>query len=231
MVPISTVNGSNRDHLDATTPIYNNIKTEDIYQQQQGAQARVDVGKKEKDEKRIEEIEAVEAEEAATTGDPSTSGHRGVAGDKKGGPAAAVEALTGADLLIAAGRRAEEQGAQLLAAFFDPSRAEKTDVQCMQLGINRDEYRALAEAVIADWAEAGTTHDDAAGRFDYRGAARHLQNTIRKKAAARAAAPKTRDQKRAELIAAATAGLNRAISTPPPDERNEGGSPPPFYPF
>jgi hypothetical protein len=127
-----------------------------------------------------------------------------------------------ADLLREAQQKAADQGAEILKAIFCQERSEQINVQCMQLSVTPDQYHELAAEVIADWTQTGTTHDDFKGKFDYQAAARHLQNTIRKKAYAKKQQPKTRDQRRADLLKAAQAGLNQAISK---DTLNNGGDP------
>jgi hypothetical protein len=127
-----------------------------------------------------------------------------------------------ADLLREAQQKAADQGAEILKAIFCQERSEQINVQCMQLSVTPDQYHELAAEVIADWTQTGTTHDDFKGKFDYQAAARHLQNTIRKKAYAKKQQPKTRDQRRADLLKAAQAGLNQAISN---DTLNNGGDP------
>ncbi len=197
--PKVTINGAKRSQLTPPTPIISISKTNkdhNIYNEDvKGAAVEV------------EEVEFFEVEKIEPSAD-----------DKK--PVEMIPAtpavLTDPDAIAAQmealREKAKNQGAALLKFFF--SQSYTVDVQCMQNGVTPEQYQALANEVINDWIQAGTVHDDFKGNFDHKEAARHLQNTIRKKAAALRSGTKTRQQTRQDLMAGALRDLAQAAQNP-----------------
>lgn len=119
-----------------------------------------------------------------------------------------------ADYLGLQRRRAAEQGAEVLKAFFDPTCTYTIQCLCMQNHVSTERLEEIARQVVADWVQDGRTHDSPSGCFDIRDALKHLRQTIPKKLAALAAAddaPKTRQQKRQELIDVALRNMRDSI--------------------
>ena len=128
-----------------------------------------------------------------------------------------IQIAGAAEYLMAEKKKAADQGAEVLKAFFHPYNQRNLEIQLMQNRLDVETYRHLAEEVIADWTEKGETHNDWQGNFDIKAATSHLQNVIRKKADAyrrNQAAPKTRQQLRQDLMAASLRGLQDAINNP-----------------
>lgn len=120
-----------------------------------------------------------------------------------------------ADLLLEKKRRAKEQADEVIKAFFDESNRGTLEVLCTQNRVNFQELRAIGERIVAEWIQDGKTHDDYKGDFDISDAIRHLRMTIPKKAAAEArgqAMPKTREQRRQDLMSAALQNLRNALN-------------------
>lgn len=99
-----------------------------------------------------------------------------------------------------------------LEKFFAPENQYSIDVLCMQNSTNREVLVQYANEIIAEWQLRGVSHND------YKEAAQHLINHLRRKfeadrrrAREEAAAPKSRTQARADLIAAARNNLEAAI--------------------
>lgn len=99
-----------------------------------------------------------------------------------------------------------------LERFFAPENQYSIDVLCMQNHTDRAKLEQYAGEIIAEWQLRGVEHTD------YKDAAQHLINHLRRKfeadrraAREEAAAPKSRTQARADLIAAARNNLAAAI--------------------
>lgn len=99
-----------------------------------------------------------------------------------------------------------------LEKFFAPENQYSIDVLCMQNHTDRATLERYAGEIIAEWQLRGVEHTD------YKEAAQHLINHLRRKfeadrraAREEAAAPKSRTQARADLIAAARNNLAAAI--------------------
>lgn len=121
---------------------------------------------------------------------------------------------TAVDDLAERRRLASIQGEELLRVFFDPSSRRSIEVLCMQNRLTEDELRGIARRVVDDWIMEGRTHDRFGGGFDVSEAIRHLRMTIPKKTLAESLAaecPKSRNDKRRELMMASYAGLRQAI--------------------
>lgn len=99
-----------------------------------------------------------------------------------------------------------------LEEFFSQRHSYQLDVLCMQEHIDAPTLLAAAQEIIAEWKLRGEE------KTDYKEAARHLINHLRRKfeaqrrqANAEAAAPKSRDKARADLINASRDRLATAI--------------------
>ena len=99
-----------------------------------------------------------------------------------------------------------------LEKFFAPENQCSIDVLCMQNYTDRATLERYAGEIIAEWQLRGVEHTE------YKEAAQHLINHLRRKfeadrrrAREEAAAPKSRTQARADLIAAARNNLAAAI--------------------
>ena len=99
-----------------------------------------------------------------------------------------------------------------LEEFFSKKNTYQLDVLCMQEHVDAPTLLAAAQEVIAEWKLRGEE------KTDYKDAARHLINHLRRKfeaarrrAREEAAAPKSRTQARADLIAAARNNMAAAI--------------------
>lgn len=99
-----------------------------------------------------------------------------------------------------------------LEKFFSPENQYSIDVLCMQNHTDRAKLEQYAGEIIAEWQLRGVEHTE------YKEAAQHLINHLRRKfeadrraAREEAAAPKSRTQARADLIAAARSNLAAAI--------------------
>lgn len=106
-----------------------------------------------------------------------------------------------------------------LEEFFSIKHAYNLDVLCMQEHTNAQTLAAYAQAIVAEWQLRGESHSD------YKEAARHLINHLRRKfeadrraAREEAAAPKSRKQAREDLMRGAAERLTQAI-------RKDGASP------
>ena len=112
-------------------------------------------------------------------------------------------------------KKAADQGEEILKAFFAESQSLTISDLCRINKKTVAELYEIAQAVIRDWVQDGKTHDTWRGDFDIGEGVKHLRFTIPKKAAAIArgeVVPKTRDQKRNDLMAASLANLQRIIS-------------------
>lgn len=113
-------------------------------------------------------------------------------------------------------RRAELQGREILKAFFADNNTPVLEQICMNAHIAPSELQRIATEIVAEWAQAGTTHDNPLGRFDIRDGIRHLQRTIPKRAAGEAEArsrqgqTQTRDQTRRQWMQDAAIELQAA---------------------
>ncbi|MBD5228841.1 MAG: hypothetical protein HDS69_02195 [Bacteroidales bacterium] len=99
-----------------------------------------------------------------------------------------------------------------LEKFFSPQNQYSLDVLCMQSHTTRDVLEQYANEIIAEWKLRGVIHTD------YTEASRHLINHLRRKFEADrrrtredAAAPKSRQQAREDLVKGAAARLAGAI--------------------
>ena len=198
IAPKGTINSAQRNNLDAPTPYYNNIKTYKTNTINEDA----NIARAREDEIFIEEVEAEEVETAPASFLPTQE-------EKEKNCAQKEKEKSPADLMAEARKKAEIQGAELLAAF--QSSRLSIEKACMSLHVSPDECIELARETVAQWAAEGTYHDDFKGNFDYKDANKHLLNVMRYKAADRSRQPKTRQQLRQDLMAASAATLNRAI--------------------
>ncbi len=99
-----------------------------------------------------------------------------------------------------------------LDKFFSPENQYSIDVLCMQQHTDRAKLEQYAREIIAEWQLRGVSHPD------YKEAAQHLINHLRRKfeadrraAREEAAAPKSRTQACADLINAARNNMAAAI--------------------
>ena len=199
-----TINGAKMHQLDTPTPIYNNIKTikTDDNNNKTHARTRAAVVEPSGDDF----IEVVEPEEVKPAASFLISQE-----DKKkiAAKLTADRDKTPAEIMEAARKKAGEQGAQILEAFLKDDWAQER--AAMSLHVSREQLEPLAREVIDQWIGEGTYHDDYKGEFDIKAANVHFINTMRRKIYDQASRPKSRDQKRQELMAASVANLNRAI--------------------
>lgn len=101
-----------------------------------------------------------------------------------------------------------------LKRFFAPENQYSIDVLCMQNHIDRAKLEQYAGEIIAEWQLRGVEHTD------YKDAAQHLINHLRRKfeadrraAREEAAAPKSRTQARKDLMQGAAERMARAIKS------------------
>ena len=204
IAPKGTINNAQRNSLTPQTPIYNNIKTikTDDNNNKTHARTRAAVVEPSGDDF-IEVVEPEEVKPAASFLIPQE--------DKKkiAAKLTADRDKTPAEIMEAARKKAGEQGAQILEAFLKDGWAQER--AAMSLHVSREQLEPLAREVIDQWIGEGTYHDDYKGEFDIKAANVHFINTMRRKIYDQASRPKSRDQKRQELMAASVANLNRAI--------------------
>lgn len=114
---------------------------------------------------------------------------------------------------------AHAQEVSFFEKFFAPENQYGLDVLCMQNSTNLDTVKQYAQEIMGEWQLRGENHPD------YKEFSRHLINHLRRKfeadrraAREEAAAPKSRQQAREDLMRGAATRLNQAI-------RKDGASP------